>query len=246
MNDDSMLTGAGIVRRDAAPVWKQIEEALADDIASGRFASGEQLPTEQALAKRFEVNRHTIRRAVASLAERGLVSVRQGSGMFVPHLPLDYAIGPVTRFSTNVMGAMRTPSRTYLGIDTCPADKAIAQALKVRGGSTVVRMRSIGLADGQPIVLGTTCFPSRLPDIEVALADEPSITAALARAGVPEYFRQSTRIYTTMPDPEEADLLRQSMRRPVLVTEAIDADGEGKPVSFGLSLFAGERVQLTV
>ncbi len=239
--------GERIVRRAAAPVWKQIEEAIAGDIASGRFVSGDQLPTEKALAERFEVNRHTVRRAVAALVERGLVAVHQGRGMFIPHLPLDYAIGPTTRFTANVKEAARTPDRMLLGVEKSRADDRTAKALDIRRGTLVVSRSSVGLADQQPITLGTTSFAAaRLPGIEAALAEENSITEALRLVGVTNYTRQSTRIFATMPTPDEAELLRQSTRRPVLVTEAIDADASGTPISFGVSLFAGERVQLTV
>lgn len=234
-------------RRHSGPRWKEIETVLADDIVSGRFASGDQLPTESDLARRFEVNRHTVRRAVAALVDRGLVNVHQGRGMFVPHLPIDYAIGPTTRFTANIIDAHKMPQRADIEITRKAADDQTAKALKIRKGATVVVWRSTGLADKQPVVVSNRSFPaSRLEGIEEALRSEQGITQALKRVGIDDYVRQSTRIFAAMPSPEEAEILRQSTRRPVLITEAIDADLKGTPISFGHGIFAGERVQLTV
>jgi DNA-binding GntR family transcriptional regulator len=64
-------------------VWEQVRDDLAADIASGELPAGGRLPSEQALAVVYGVSRPTIRRAVAALAERGMVRVVHGRGTFV-------------------------------------------------------------------------------------------------------------------------------------------------------------------
>ncbi|WP_293761837.1 GntR family transcriptional regulator, partial [uncultured Aquitalea sp.] len=81
-----------IERGSGVAVWRQIENTLAEEIAGGRLQAGERLPTELQLAERFGVNRHTIRRAVSTLVERGLLRVEQGRGTFVQDNAIDYAI----------------------------------------------------------------------------------------------------------------------------------------------------------
>jgi GntR family phosphonate transport system transcriptional regulator len=78
------------------------------------------------------------------------------------------------------------------------------------------------------------------------LAENPSITAALAACGVPDYRRQITRITARLPTPDEADLLQQSRSRPVLVTEAINTDPAGVVVDVTQARYAAGRVQLVV
>ncbi|MBV71760.1 MAG: hypothetical protein CMH52_10510 [Myxococcales bacterium] len=56
------------------------EQTLRDNILSGRLACGELLPSERVLAERFQLNRLTVRAALARLTAAGLVSVRQGRG----------------------------------------------------------------------------------------------------------------------------------------------------------------------
>ena len=49
---------------------------------------GERLPSEPALAKRFDVSRTTIREVMSQLETEGFVQRRQGSGTYVRHQPL--------------------------------------------------------------------------------------------------------------------------------------------------------------
>ena len=62
---------------------EQVYEALAEQIAAGRFPVGSRLPSEMDLAKQFGVSRPVLRQALAQLRAEGLVTARQGAGNFV-------------------------------------------------------------------------------------------------------------------------------------------------------------------
>ena len=64
-------------------LWRQVADGIERGIADGRFAAGEKLPGEMEIAETYRVNRHTVRRALATLAERGLVRAERGSGTYV-------------------------------------------------------------------------------------------------------------------------------------------------------------------
>lgn len=65
------------------PLYRQLVQLLRDDILRGVFPVGSQLPTEEELASRFSVSRHTVREALRQLRTDGLVASRQGSGTTV-------------------------------------------------------------------------------------------------------------------------------------------------------------------
>ncbi|MEM6489655.1 MAG: UTRA domain-containing protein [Pseudomonadota bacterium] len=153
-------------------VWAEIRDALAGDIAAGRYPPGTRLPGEMALARRFGVNRHTVRRSVAALCEAGLVRVRRGAGATVTAPPLDYPVGAQTRFTRNVEAAGRAPGRRLLRLETRAADAEEAHRLLIDIGAPLAVLEVVGTADGVPISLGRNLFPSeRLPGIAEALAE---------------------------------------------------------------------------
>ena len=67
---------------------------LSSQIASGRLAPGDRLPTEAQLGSTHGVSRSVVREAVHRVKSRGLLVARQGSGVFVatqpPHRPLEF------------------------------------------------------------------------------------------------------------------------------------------------------------
>lgn len=231
----------------APALWQTIHDTLADEIDSGRYAPGAKLPTEAELARRFSVNRHTVRRALAALTEAGRIHVRRGAGAYITQSRLNYAIGPRTRFSQNLTAAGQTPQRQLLRIETVAADSADRRHLALAKGSQVHVTESISHANDVPVTYSCMVFPAaRLPDLPKALRGEPTITAALARCGITDYQRLWTRLTAERPGAMIARHLRMPETSPVLRSESLDADAHGHPVGYGTSWFCSERVQLVV
>lgn len=72
----------------------QLALALSAQLADGRLAPGDRLPTEQQLAAAHGVSRTVVREAVHQLRSQGLLLSRQGSGVYVAdaaaHRPLSF------------------------------------------------------------------------------------------------------------------------------------------------------------
>ncbi len=229
------------------PLWKSIAIALTADIAEGRYATGDQLPTESQLAAKFGVNRHTIRRALSEMADQGLVHARRGAGVFVAARPTDYPIGRRVRYHQNIAAGGQTPGKRLLAIDTRPATAREAKALQIDPGAPVHVYNGLSLADDQAISVFESVFPAdRLPGLTQALADGGSVTQALQACGITDYTRVSTRITAKLANATQAAHLRIAEGAPILRTEGVNVDADGQPLEYGRAWFAGDRVTLTV
>lgn len=235
------------MRDGGRPFWRQIEEALLADISHGIYPPDSQLPSEMELAVRFDVNRHTVRRALAALSQRGVLLVEQGRGSFVVRDAIDYPLGPRTRFSENLLRQGRAPESEVLEAVEETANEDIARQLKVRPGRRIIRIATLGRADGRPISLSQHCFPAGLvPGMIDLYAKHKSVTKALKQIGISDYRRISTRVTARLPTSEESRLLRLAPNQPLLVTEGINADSNGRPIEYAIGCFASDRVQLVV
>lgn len=228
-------------------LWTAIYETLRGDIEAGRYASGDKLPTEVQLAARFGVNRHTVRRALAGLAQDGLAHPRRGAGVFVTHVSTDYPLGRRVRFHQNVLAAGRTPSRKMLLLETRLADAAEAEALAIEPSAQVQVCEGLSFIDDSPIAVFRSVFPAaRFPDMLDHLRENGSVTVALKAAGVEDYERRSTRMNAKLASATIAALLELKPGDPIFRTTGINVDGAGMPVEFGRTWFAGDRVTLTL
>jgi GntR family phosphonate transport system transcriptional regulator len=228
-------------------IWTSIAATLTGEVAEGLYSPGDRLPTEAGLALRFGVNRHTIRRALAALAEAGLVHARRGSGVFIAARPTDYQLGRRVRFHQNLIASGRTPSRRITRLETRSAAQRESEALHLPKGAEVHVVEGISLADGQPVAAFRSVFPAdRLPGLLQAMEGQSSVTVAMAACGVPDYTRAETRLTAKLADPVLALALQIQPGAPVLRSEALNVDLQGVPVEAGITWFAGDRVTLTV
>ncbi|WP_421702139.1 phosphonate metabolism transcriptional regulator PhnF [Aliiroseovarius sp.] len=229
------------------PVWKSIARALSGDIAEGRYAPGDKLPTEAELSSRFGVNRHTLRRAIADMAERGLVQSRRGSGVFVLAEPTEYPIGRRVRFHQNLTAAGRLPAKRILTLETRASDTREAKALGLPPGDLVHCYDGLSLADNVPVALFRSVFPAApFPNLLRDLEETRSVTKALEMGGVRDYTRAHTRLTAKRATGPQAVQLNIHEGDPILRTVGVNVDPGGRAVEYGRTWFVGDRMTLVV
>ncbi len=230
-----------------SPIWKSIADRLRAEIGEGHYSPGDKLPTEAALAARFGVNRHTVRRALADMAEAGQVHSRRGAGVFVAAGPTEYPIGRRVRFHQNLVAAGTLPEKRVLRVETRAASQREADLLNLPPRAEVHVYEGLSLADGVPVAHFESVFPAdRFPDLPARLQASGSVTAALAAEGLEDYTRATTRLTAVAASPTQALHLRLAEGAPILRTQSVNIDPEGRPVESGQTWFAGDRIALTV
>lgn len=234
-------------RKNSDPLWKQVHSALEGEIVDGVLAPGDRLPPESALSERFNVNRHTIRRATKALAESGLIRTERGKGSTVLDRTLSYPMSGRTRFSENMLANSAKPRSTMLYWDEKPADATVARHLEVPEGSPVIVIESLGRADGRLLYVSTGYFPKPgMGALVDAFKETGSLTTSFRRCGIHDYFRKGSRITTRPADTHERKELGLPGKYPVLVVEYINVDHEDMPIEYGVTRFAGDRIELLV
>lgn len=233
--------------RSGYSVWRLIAEELRVDITSGRFPVGGRLPTEAELAGRFGVNRHTVRRAVATLAADGLVEARRGSGTFVaPHTLLTHRIGTRTRLSDSLGPRSGDATGRLLASEIATPPPDVAAALHLRG-TEAIRLETVRAVSGRPVSRATHWLdPGRFPDLPEHFRSSGSMTKALRASGIDDYVRVSTTISARLATADELTDLELSPGAVVLVARALDATPAGDPLHVGLTRFPAHLVELDV
>lgn len=228
-------------------LWRQVADGIERGIADGTYAAGEKLPAETDIAETYRVNRHTVRRALAVLAERGLVRPERGSGTYVEAARLAYPLHSRTRFSEIVGAGGREPRGQLIAATEEPATRELAKLLGQKAGAPLVRIEALRLADRAPICVSTTWLSAeRFPGAGEVFAGVRSMTKLLEHYGIRDYRRGSSRITAGIVDATDAVRLDLALGRPILVVDATDIDPDGRPLVTKHSRFVAERVEFLV
>src|SRR5204863_5221205 len=136
-------------------LWRQVADGIERGIADGRFAAGEKLPGEMEIAETYRVNRHTVRRALAALAERGLVRAERGSGTYVETRRIAYPLRSRTRFSEIVGAGGREPRGQFIDATEEEATRELARELGLKTGAPLIRIESVRLGERTAVCVST-------------------------------------------------------------------------------------------
>jgi GntR family phosphonate transport system transcriptional regulator len=240
------LPGSSPAARDLA--WRQIARDLETAIRKGEHGVGAVLPTAPDLARRYGVNRHTVRRAFRHLAEAGLVSVSRGRGTEVLAPKIPYRIGRRVSLRGNLGKAGRTVTARLIAVAEAQAAGAVREMLRLKSGAPVWRVETLSLADDIPLSYARhTVSRDRFPDFPAALErNEVSVSAALAECGVADYIRLVTRLSARGATPEEARMLEIRRLGPVMRSIGLDALPDGTPIHLADTVFAGARMEMVI
>lgn len=146
----------------ADKLYMQVTTHIKENILSGKYKLGDQIPTEVELSATFGVSRPTIRQALGRLTTEGYLRRIKGSGTFVSQ-------PKVLHESTTFIAGYRAESQKknlniktkvlYIGVEN--ADKCVAKKLEISVNAKViklVRLRSIDNYNNNKPVLYTTVY----------------------------------------------------------------------------------------
>jgi DNA-binding GntR family transcriptional regulator len=226
------------------PQYRQIEQALRVRIAT--LAAGERLPSDAELCTEFGVSRMTARNAMHRLAEDGLVRREPGRGSFVARPPAHRRANRLMTFTQEMLRAGRVPSSRMLSRVIRPSSMSEAESLGIPAGESVVDLRRLRLADGEPIALeSTVLIGACAPAVMTADLTGGSLHEALVRAGfVPT--RGTGTIAAAAAKAPEARLLQIRTGDPLLVERRVILDGHGRRIEATESVYAADRYALDV
>ena len=145
-----------------SPVYIQIHNQIKKDIEAGVWAVGDRIPSERELALEFNVSRMTLRQAVQTLVEEGILERQVGAGTFVARKKVQEKMTGVTSFTELMEEQGKKPSsRTVSYLVTTPSLSEM-ERLKLKDDEKVLRMERIRYADEVPICFEVATLPYSL------------------------------------------------------------------------------------
>jgi GntR family transcriptional regulator len=224
------------------PRYYTVYRAIADEIASGTLHAGDRLPVERALCDRFGVSRATVRRALRTLANEGLIESHVRRGSFVSSTPLSEPPNVLQGFSEMAAAHGFSVTSRVLVQRVRPAGLDEAERLEVAPGGDLFELERLRMLEGLPVVHEHSRLPlSRTPGIEDVDYTTASLyqtleTKARVRAARADYTIEAIRA-----EEELASLLDVEVGAPLLSVEDTTFDDAGAPICLGQQSYRGDR-----
>ncbi|RWO40128.1 MAG: GntR family transcriptional regulator [Mesorhizobium sp.] len=227
-------------------IWRVIEEALSNEILIGAFGPDGILPADTEVARRFGVSRLTARKALASLQNRGLIRILHGKGAFVEPDVIQYRILRRETLSQCILGNDGQPRRQLLSNRIEKASPEIADRLRILDGTNVLVFDLLGFSGNRPLAISRSFLDAqRHGEFVEAMGEQADIERALLAYGVKTLRPTTVTVFARMPTSEEADLLDQSIARPVVQKESADLDDDDAPFWYRVACYAADRIKFT-
>lgn len=230
----------------ASPLYYNIFEYYKGLITSGQMQSGEKMPTEEEISKKFCSSRITTRHALDMLANQGLIIKVQGKGTFVSEKKAFMQLNEMMGFSAEMLRIGKVPSTIVRDIQVIEASQKVAEKLGIVVGAKVYMIERIRCADAIKVAFERVALPFHMVagiektdltgSLYKVLADRFNITPGNATESL-EAMQASQKI---------ADILDVKAGSPVLAMERLSFDKLGKVYEYTESIYRGDKYKFCV
>ncbi|MET8681568.1 GntR family transcriptional regulator [Streptomyces sp. NPDC004647] len=226
-------------RNSPVPLYFQLSQQLEAGIEKGKLAPGSLLGNEIELAGRLGLSRPTVRQAIQSLVDKGLLVRRRGVGTQVVHSQVKRPLELSSLFD-DLEAAGQRPATQVLRHTTEPATAEVAAALGVPEGVDVVLVERLRFAHGEPMAHLRNHLPAGLLDLDTARLEATGLYRLMREAGITLHSaRQAVGARAATAD--EGVQLGEPEGAPLLTMQRTTFDDTGRAVEFGSHTYRASR-----
>ena len=225
------------------PRHSQISQWLRTQIEEGVFEPEEKLPSENDLAKKFNVSRVTIRRALQSLESDEIIYRCQGLGSFVSDKRTPHNLVRLTDFNEDMAQAGLQASSKVHEFRVIEAPSWLLAPLELEKGTKVMQIDRLRLGNDEPVAFDSTWLPILYGQLltEKKLRDS-TIYSILEDEYDIQVIRGTYRFSADVADKSLAGELEVSTGTPLLVIERSTFTMGNKPVYFQRRYYRTDKV----
>ncbi|MDX1641970.1 MAG: GntR family transcriptional regulator [Balneolaceae bacterium] len=225
------------------PRHSQISQWLRNQIDEGVYEADEKLPSENDLAKKFDVSRVTIRRALQSLESESIIYRCQGLGSFVSNERASHDLVKLTDFNEDMAKAGLEASSVVKKFEMVDAPDWLLPLLNIDEGSKILQIDRLRLGDGEPIAFDSTWLPvlygQLLDEKELA---ESTIYHLLEKNYDIPVIRGCYKLSAEVADTPLADALNVEEKSPLFVIDRLSYTIGDKPLYYQKRYYRNDKV----
>jgi GntR family transcriptional regulator len=226
-------------------LYFEVIDVLLQDIKSGRYPAGSQLPSEDQLAREFAISRVTLREALRFLENDGLIVRRHGAGTFVLDkraVPIQ-TLSSIVSISTIFKRAGLEDRFIKVGVKKTPALKRIADKLGIKPGDEIWEVERVRTIGEQPAIYSFDYFPAALVPVgkeETLNEYTHSLYHFLSEICGQTMAEGECTFKPIRSDKTLSAILQVPPATPLMYVETIDFNGAKEPIIYSPSYYVPE------
>ncbi|MET7295647.1 GntR family transcriptional regulator [Streptomyces griseoloalbus] len=226
-------------RGSPVPLYYQLAQQLEAAIGHGVLAPGNLLGNEVDLSVRLGLSRPTVRQAIQSLVDKGLLVRRRGVGTQVVHSQVRRPL-ELSSLYDDLEAAGQGPTTEVVRNETVPASADVAVALGLAEGAEVVLLERLRRTHGQPVALLCNYLPSGLLGLDSARLESTGLYRMMRSAGITLHSARQT-VGARSATAQEATRLDEQKGAALLTMQRTAYDDTGRPVEYGTHIYRASR-----
>ncbi|EOL42167.1 GntR family transcriptional regulator [Enterococcus phoeniculicola] len=225
------------------PVYIQIHDQLKEEIENGVWKIGDRLPSERELSVKFGVSRMTLRQAIQTLSDEGILERKIGSGTYVAREKVQEKMTGTTSFTEIMESQNRVPSsKTVSYFITSPSSSEMDK-LNLSKNDSILRMERIRYADGVPICFEVASIPNKLVEKFSKAEITDSFYRTLEEKGGKKVGRANQTISAMLASERISEYLEIKRGEAILRLRQISYFEDGVPFEYVRTQYVGNRFE---
>ncbi|MFF7976906.1 UTRA domain-containing protein [Streptomyces sp. NPDC007905] len=226
-------------RTSPVPLYYQLAQQLEAAIEHGILAPGTLLGNEVDLSVRLGLSRPTVRQAIQSLVDKGLLVRRRGVGTQVVHSQVRRPL-ELSSLYDDLESAGQAPTTRVLRNERVPATADVAAALAVAEGTEVTVLERLRCTHGRPVAFLCNYLPSALLELGTERLESTGLYRMMRSAGITLHSARQS-VGARNATAAEAALLDEREGAALLTMRRTAYDDTGRPVEYGTHVYRASR-----
>lgn len=227
------------------PMYIKIHNQIKRDIENHVYNVGDRIPAERQLSVKFGVSRMTLRQAIKTLEEEGILERRLGSGTYVASQKVQEKMSGVMSFTEITKANGQVPSSKLLTYQIGTPSLSEKERLALESGADVLRMERIRYADDIPICYEVVTVPySMVKDFSKEDVSSHLYETLEKHSGF-EIGRVTEHISAAIANEQDAHLLDAKKGEPLITRRQVTELSDGRPFEYTRARYVAERFEFT-
>ncbi|MGW2643133.1 GntR family transcriptional regulator [Streptomyces sp. NPDC001348] len=226
-------------RSSPVPLYHQLAQQLEAAIGRGALTPGRLLGNEIDLSVRLGLSRPTVRQAIQSLVDKGLLVRRRGVGTQVVHSQVRRPL-ELSSLYDDLESAGQGPTTRVMRNERVPASADVAAALGMAQGEEVTLLERLRYTHGRPVALLCNYLPAALIELDDARLESTGLYRMMRAAGITLHSARQT-VGARGATAEEAAGLEEKEGAALLTMRRTAYDDAGRPVEYGSHIYRASR-----